>query len=657
MLHQFDPELPIKVHTDASDGALGAVISQIGRLLTPAPRGLCWNPVAFHSRKLHDAESRYPVHDKELLAIVDAFRVWKSYLEGTKYQVQVLSDHKNLTYFLSTKELNRRLARWYEELSTYNFRIKHVKGSENNAANALSRRADYMENVQQSSGSILVHHKDGLLGPNREGLYVAATAMMTIETDDLTKRILEDLPKDRVASQILKDLAAQPKVRKDVDGHELFGKTDQGLLTFQDRTYVPNSTRGEIYQVYHKAESSGGHQGIKKTLEKMSRDFYFPKMRKYVEDRVTQCDTCIRTKHARHKPYGELQSAGFPSRAWLSIAWDFIVKLPKSKQRVTNAMYDSILVINDRLTKRAYFEPYKEASDAEDLAYTFLRVVVANHGLPEEIFSDRDKLFTSKFWRSLMDMMGIRQKMSTAFHPETDGQTERTNQVLEQYLRCYVNFRQNDWVDHLPNAQLVYNSSVSDPIGMSPFRANCGFNLRTTLLPRGVVPKAQRAVILTEDMTKIQSELQKDLQFLSRRSAIYHNRKRLEGPSISEGDRVYLLRRNIKTKRPSDKLDFTKIGPFLVKERRGKVNYLLDLPQTRKHPVFHISLLEKADSETPLQTSPVLDQDDDEEYDVKEILDCRITNGRKRYLVKWLGYDQSENTWELPSALHCPEKL
>ena len=129
--------------------------------------------------------------------------------------------------------------------------------------------------------------------------------------------------------------------------------------------------------------------------------------------------------------------------------------------------------------------------------------------------------------------------------------------------------------------------------------------------------------------------MQKDLQFLSNRSALYHNRKCSIGPNISEGDRVHLLRRNFKINRPSDKLDYTKLRPFLVKERKGDVNYVLDLPQpTRKHPVFHISLLEKADPETPLRTAPLLLDQDDGEYDVEEILDCQVIEGKKRYLIK-----------------------
>ena len=122
------------------------------------------------------------------------------------------------------------------------------------------------------------------------------------------------------------------------------------------------------------------------------------------------------------------------------MALDFIVKLPASKDPVTGSKFESILVITDRLTKYAYFIPYRETSTAEHLAYTFIRVILANHGMPEEIISDRDKLFTSKFWRSLMDQLSTKHKLATAYHPQTDGQTERINQTLEQYLRCYIDY-------------------------------------------------------------------------------------------------------------------------------------------------------------------------------------------------------------------------
>jgi hypothetical protein len=167
-------------------------------------------------------------------------------------------------------------------------------------------------------------------------------------------------------------------------------------------------------------------------------------MRKYVEEQVSKCVDCQRNKAVRHKSYGFMQSPRAPTGVWKSIALDFVVKLPSSKEALTGVTYNSILVVTDRLTKYAYFIPYKEGSTAEELAYTFNRNIIANYGIPEEIISDRDKLFTSNFWKSLMDQLGIHQKMSTAYYPQTDGQTERLNQTLEQYLRFYVNYEQDN---------------------------------------------------------------------------------------------------------------------------------------------------------------------------------------------------------------------
>ena len=146
-----------------------------------------------------------------------------------------------------------------------------------------------------------------------------------------------------------------------------------------------------------------GYQGINKTIELITRDFTWPGLRKTITDYVNNCDTCARAKHSRYKPYGKLQTPTLPEQVWLLIALDFITKLPTSKKPLTGTTYDSILVIMDTLIKYAYLEPYKEASTAEDLAYIFNKIVIARHGIPDKIVLDRDKLFTSQFWQSLMD--------------------------------------------------------------------------------------------------------------------------------------------------------------------------------------------------------------------------------------------------------------
>ena len=177
-----------------------------------------------------------------------------------------------------------------------------------------------------------------------------------------------------------------------------------------------------------------GHPGINKTIELVTRDFTWDHMRRDVQQYVSKCDTCAKAKHSRHKPYGLLQPIPPPENAWSTIALDFIVKLPLLKEPLTGISFDSILVIVDKLTKYVHLEPFKETGTAEELAYILVKRIFAQHGTPDIIISDRDKLFKSQFWQSLTDLLGIKHKMSTSFHPQTDGQTERTNQTIEQYL-------------------------------------------------------------------------------------------------------------------------------------------------------------------------------------------------------------------------------
>src|SRR6266550_3718977 len=204
-----------------------------------------------------------------------------------------------------------------------------------------------------------------------------------------------------------------------------------------------------------------------------------------VKDYVRSCDVCQRDKASRRRKYGLLQPLEVPRRPWRSIAMDFIVGLPESNG------YTQIWVVVDRLTKMAHFIPMiiKDKSQAKDLAMTFAREVWRLHGLPADIVSDRGSVFISGFWRELMEHLGVELKMSTAFHPQTDGQTERINQVLETYLRHYTNFQQDDWADLLPLADHAYNTATAETTKVSPFFANYGYNPETQWVRQAIVDK------------------------------------------------------------------------------------------------------------------------------------------------------------------------
>ena len=635
ILATFDPKQRIILETDASDFAIGACLGQLtdqGKL----------RPVAYYSRKLTPAELNYDVHDKELLAIVVAFQQWRVYLEGSTHQVQVWTDHKNLTSFTTTKILNRRQVRWSEQLSAYNFTITYRKGSENARADALSRRQDYTGKPTERPQAILRTAEGGM-----EYNHALLATIAIVEDTQLGKRIKAAYTTDECALRVLREPT------KD------FAIDQQKLLRFKGLVYIPTALRKEFVREQHSLPAHG-HQGIARTFERLARDYYFPGMRKHVETVVSECDICNKSKSSRHAPYGLLQPPPTLGKAWHSIAFDFIVKLPASQEPMTKVTYDSIWVVTDRLTKYGHFVPYKESSTAEDLAYIFLKTVVSQHGLPGEIISDRDKLFASKFWQSLMSQLGANHKLSTAFHPQTDGQTERLNQTLEQYLRGYVNNQQDNWVELLPLAQFAYNSAKSETTQVSPFFANHGYEPEAYKQPRKDETRAQGAMVLANKLQEVHKQLATDIEFKNLKTAAYANKKRSMGPPLERGDKVYLLRKHIKTKRPSDKLDFKKLGPFEILGKVGLVNYKLRLPEnSRLHPVFHVSLLEPAKGKTPVAMKTELQPENEPDvYEVEKILDTRTTtSGQQEYLIKWKGYSQGENSWEPTENLNCPDLL
>ena len=219
-----------------------------------------------------------------------------------------------------------------------------------------------------------------------------------------------------------------------------------------------------------------GHPGRSKTFTLVAREYVWPGMRAMVNHYVDACAVCQQVKYNRQKPFGLLKPLPVPSRPWKDISMDFVTKLPLSDG------FDSILVVVDRFSKMTHFIPCVEAIDAEGVAKLIMKNIVRLHGLPDSIVSDRGPQFVSKFWRILLDFLGVKVKLSTAAHPQTDGQTERMNQNLEQYLRCYVNYLQNDWSGLLSYAEFAINNVPNSSTGKSPFEINKGFNPRMDYL-------------------------------------------------------------------------------------------------------------------------------------------------------------------------------
>jgi len=211
--------------------------------------------------------------------------------------------------------------------------------------------------------------------------------------------------------------------------------------------------------------------GQDKTIELIQRNFWWPKMNERIIDFVRSCLECQQNKVSQHQPYGLSSPLELPYAPWQSIAMDFITELPASEG------CDQLWVVIDRFTKMAYILPFRtEGKTAVDLAVIFAREIWKYHGLAADIVSDHDSRFTSETWKELLRLSGIRPRMSTAFHLQTDGQMEWLNQMIEAYLRVFVSKEQDNWVRLLLMAEFAYNNSTTTGNGMSPFYANYGFH-------------------------------------------------------------------------------------------------------------------------------------------------------------------------------------
>jgi len=665
VLHHFDPSLPIRVETDASGTAIAGVMSQQHTFGTK----LQWHPVAFHSRKMIAAERNYDTHDGELLAIVDCFKQWRHYLEGAQHQVELLSDHANLVWFMTTKVLSRRQVRWAEWLASIDFRVTYRAGKLNEAADAASRRPDYLDqghsgrwNDEKDTEQVL-QRLQVQLDPNKKGeetqmgptepicAIVGITTMEAgIDPCPLQDEIREQTKKDKTAEAVRRDLEGQ----NPPEWTKRWQEAD-GCLWYERSLYVPEGKlRIEVLRNGHDDPLSG-HFGFERTLEQIQRLYYWTGIRQYVKDYVDSCQACARATPKRHAPHGLLRPLEAPNGPWEDLTLDFVTDLPPSG--FGGQFYDSILVVVDKFTKMVHYIPCRKTITAAGLAEIFLRDIVRLHGVPLSIVSDRGPILTSNFWSTLCYYLGVRRRLSTAYHPQTDGQTERQNQTMEQYLRTYCNFEQDNWARLLCTAEFAYNDSKHATTGSTPFQLN---NLRHPRRPTWPDrPKregeAPTAIELADKMIAIQRQLRERLLKAQEDQAKYYNRRHKD-VEFSVGDQVYLSAKNIDSLRASKKLDHKWIGPYRIERVLNRQTYTLDLPSDLNiHPTFHVSLLEPAHSakitERPQDPGARFAADGPEVYEVRTIKGQEEDAlGNWLYRVAWKGYDSDADTLE--PAIH-----
>jgi transposase InsO family protein len=659
VLRHYDQELESMIETDASDGVVAGVLSQLH------PDGE-WYPVAYYSKTMAPAECNYEIHDKEMLAVVKSLDQWRPELQGTASRIKVYTDHKALEYFMTTKQLTGRQARWAEALSEYYFMIMYRAGKQNGKADALTRRDD---EVLAQDGVKAEYRTRAFLSQDQVdprvlqdlGIEIAEIDLYLVEEDTFDESIglVDRILRANHDSESLDALRAQA-----VSAEPGEFALEDGLLLYSSRLVVPkvdNLPTALIKEAHDQVSTA--HPGRDKTYHLLRPRYYWPGMRADIDRYIRNCHLCRKAHVPRDKTPGYLHPLPIPERPWRHISIDF-KSAPKDKHG-----FDNICVIVDRLSKQSISVPCHKTVTAEQLAQLFIQHVYRYYGPPDSIVSDRGPQFVSVFWNAFCQILGTKLKLSTANHPQTDGQTEIVNQYLDQRLRPFVNYYQDNWSELLPMIDYAQLTLPHSSLGMmSPYELMNGYLPRTSFDWTPPDPPTSASGQLSQERARVvasrmEQALEKGRECIRKAQEkkerdINAHRRPID---FEVRDKVWVSTKHWRTQRPSRKLGHQMEGPFEVLEQVGH-SYRVKLPETMHiHDVFSPDKLRKAaDDPLPGQANEEpapIQITSDVEWEVQQILAVKLSRGMLLYRVDWVGYDEDLEWYPASNFKYSPHKL
>ena len=555
--------------------------------------------------QLKGAEKNYPVHEKELLAIIRALRKWRSDLLGTHFVVY--TNHCTLKNFDTQKDLSCRQLRWQEFLSQYDMTITYVRGEDNTVADAHSCLPP--NSFPNENAPVLPEH--------------SVNAIFQIASDS---SILSKIKSGYTDDKFCKWVAATTmKGWQQIDG----------LWYIGDHLLIP-WVMDICKNLFHLVHDSLGHFSADKSYASLRNNYYWPNMCCDLEDAyIPSCMDCLRNKSRTTKPTRPLHPLPVPDRRASSITMDFIGPLPMDNK------YDSILSVTDCLGANIQIIPTRINIIVEDLALPFFNNWYCENRLPDDIVCDRDKLFISKFWKALTKLTGVKLKMSMSFHPETDGSSERSNKTINQMLCYHVKRNQKGWVRVLPWIHFQIMNMINASTGYSGFQLHLGHS------PHVIPPIVSNTPPLAETPQPASSFIKKlldnvadarDNLLLAKFSQTHHaNQSQNPNPIFPIGDMVMLSttnRRHAYKKKGEKRVAkfFPQWdGPYKITNSFPEASTYTLQTGTAIHPVFHISQMKcyipndliSFPSHILTQPLPVFTTDGLKEYIVEEIVNSR----------------------------------